>query len=368
MMLQQGIQRRIRITLIYDAGSEIHWLRVNELVIGRVRSTLNVSSETEHQSTVISLSVFQPHYMQVPGDDRVHYQFEAAWDSSLHNSILLNRLTPGNENVYVTLSAYIELEKCCQPACFTKYLCLSIHSRESRPTAPRSFFSYFTGQQPRPEHDCCVGIYELSLRKTVERTPEHQGPVVDTSTVYVRGEENLRGWRPRRGSLITDHREQVNKLHMIEETEKARHILQVRQKILDQKKLERGVVRMPSDLELNKLSDEHKAMLAEKCVLLLMRGKTGAKEEMEESKPSSFDEEVALQSSLGSSFDTSLKKSLRATKKHGRLLASPPMCVPEVQERTHTKNNPISRKGYLEFFGEQDTSWHRNYVVSPPCY
>jgi len=37
MMLQQGIQRRIRITLIYDAGSEIHWLRVNELVIGGVQ-------------------------------------------------------------------------------------------------------------------------------------------------------------------------------------------------------------------------------------------------------------------------------------------------------------------------------------------
>ena len=35
LMLQQGIQRRIRITLIYEAGSEIHWLRVNELVIGR---------------------------------------------------------------------------------------------------------------------------------------------------------------------------------------------------------------------------------------------------------------------------------------------------------------------------------------------
>lgn len=52
---------------------------------------------------------------------------------------------------------------------------------------------------------------------------------------------------------------------------------------------------------------------------------------------SSFDEEVALQSSLGSSFDTSLKRSLRAAKRQGRLLASPPMCVPEVQERTHTK-------------------------------
>ena len=62
------------------------------------------------------------------------------------------------------------------------------------------------------------------------------------------------------------------------QTEKARHILQVREKILEQKKLERGIARMPSDRELNKLSDEHKAMLAQKCVLLLM----GRKEREEE--------------------------------------------------------------------------------------
>ena len=35
---------------------------------------------------------------------------------------------------------------------------------------------------------------------------------------------------------------------------------------------------MPSDRELNKLSDEHKAMLAQKCVLLLM-GRKGREEE-----------------------------------------------------------------------------------------
>lgn len=46
---------------------------------------------------------------------------------------------------------------------------------------------------------------------------EFQGPVVDTSAVYVRGEENLRGWRPRRESLIYDHQDQLNKLESIEE-------------------------------------------------------------------------------------------------------------------------------------------------------
>ena len=49
---------------------------------------------------------------------------------------------------------------------------------------------------------------------------EHLGPVIDKSGGggYPKGEEGLvRGWRPRRESLIVEHREQLLKLHMIEE-------------------------------------------------------------------------------------------------------------------------------------------------------
>lgn len=40
---------------------------------------------------------------------RTFYRFEAVWDSSLHNSLLLNRVTPGGEKIYMTLSAYLEV-------------------------------------------------------------------------------------------------------------------------------------------------------------------------------------------------------------------------------------------------------------------
>ena len=59
--------------------------------------------------------------------------------------------------------------------------------------------------------------------------------------------------------------------HTHSQTEKARHILQVRQKLLESRAPRRGVATWPSDEELSKLSDEHKAMLAQKCVNLLMR-------------------------------------------------------------------------------------------------
>lgn len=50
---------------------------------------------------------------------RTFYRFEAAWDSSMHNSLLLNRVTPYGEKIYITLSAYLEvLEITCNAGSF----------------------------------------------------------------------------------------------------------------------------------------------------------------------------------------------------------------------------------------------------------
>jgi len=40
---------------------------------------------------------------------RTFFRCEAAWDSSLHNSALLNRVTPNGETVYVTLTAFLQV-------------------------------------------------------------------------------------------------------------------------------------------------------------------------------------------------------------------------------------------------------------------
>ena len=74
------------------------------------------------------------------------FRFEAAWDSSLHNSLLLNRVTPSGssprlpgdltappgETVYMTISAYLELECCAQPAIVTKDLAMIVYGRDGR--------------------------------------------------------------------------------------------------------------------------------------------------------------------------------------------------------------------------------------------
>lgn len=45
---------------------------------------------------------------------------------------------------------------------------------------------------------------------------------MDTSVAYVRGEENLAGWRPRGDSLILEHQWELEKLELLHEVPQGR--------------------------------------------------------------------------------------------------------------------------------------------------
>lgn len=85
---------------------------------GRIRTTPE-SEDDNNDSSVLSLGLFPGEYLEYPGEDRTVFRFEAAWDSSLHNSILLNRVTPQGEHVYMTISAYLEV---CLEGLFRNFL------------------------------------------------------------------------------------------------------------------------------------------------------------------------------------------------------------------------------------------------------
>lgn len=58
-----------------------------------------------------------------------------------------------------------------------------------------------------------------------------QRRVLDTSTTYVRGEENLKNWRPRGDELIFDHQWELEKLARLEEVERVRYLLLLRERL-----------------------------------------------------------------------------------------------------------------------------------------
>ena len=234
-LLHQGIQRRITVTLLHETGSHIRWKEVRELVVGRIRNTPE-TDEALIDPNILSLNILSSGYVHPAQDDRTFYQFEAAWDSSMHNSLLLNRVTPYREKIYMTLSAYIEMENCTQPAVITKDFCMVFYSRDAKLPASRSIRNLFgSGSLRATEGNRVTGVYELSLCHVADAgspgMQRRRRRVLDTSVAYVRGEENLAGWRPRSDSLILDHQWELEKLSLLQEVEKTRHYLLLREKL-----------------------------------------------------------------------------------------------------------------------------------------
>ncbi|KFW01633.1 Kinesin-like KIF1B [Fulmarus glacialis] len=236
-LLHQGIQRRITVTIIHEKGSELHWKDVRELVVGRIRNKAEVDEAAV--DAILSLNIISAKYLKSSHtSNRTFYRFEAVWDSSLHNSLLLNRVTPYGEKIYMTLSAYLELDHCIQPAVITKDVCMVFYSRDAKISPPRSLRNLFgSGYSKCPDSNRVTGIYELSLCKMADTgspgMQRRRRKVLDTSVAYVRGEENLAGWRPRGDSLILEHQWELEKLELLHEVEKTRHFLLLREKLGD---------------------------------------------------------------------------------------------------------------------------------------
>ncbi|XP_026747761.1 kinesin-like protein unc-104 isoform X4 [Trichoplusia ni] len=228
-LLHQGIQRRIRITILHEPSQDLQWTDVRELVVGRIRNSpeANEDASDGDEDGALSLGLFPGERPTL--DDRAVFRFEAAWDSSLHGSPLLNRVSANGEVVYITLSAYLEVDNCSRPAIITKDLSLVVVGREAR-TGRSLRRALFGSRAARADH--ITGVYELSLHRALEPgVQRRQRRVLDTSGTYVRGEENLHGWRPRGDSLIFDHQWELEKMTRLEMVGRTRHLLALRERL-----------------------------------------------------------------------------------------------------------------------------------------
>nr|XP_055058328.1 kinesin-like protein KIF1A isoform X7 [Misgurnus anguillicaudatus] len=407
-LLHQGIQRRITVTIAHETGNDIEWKEVKELVIGRIRNTPE-ADETIIDPNILSLNILSSGYIRPSYDDRTFYRFEVAWDSSMHNSLLLNRVTPYGEKIYITLSAYLEMENCTQPTVITKDFCMVFYSRDAKLPASRSIRNLFSTGAFRPsESNRVTGVYELSLCHLADigspGMQRRRRRVLDTSVAYVRGEENLAGWRPRSDSLILDHQWELEKLSLLQEVEKTRHYLLLREKLeaslflghdsfcskdlMDSPKASSPMMNPVVSLDS---PNERQRELAAKCVRLLMhtfnRQYSQVSSSLSESKLSEMSASL-LRESSSSALSTLTPSSTCPSLVDGHFgsqdfrgaeansgASSPDLdpfspverkprsCsfIPNIQE---IRVSPIvSKKGYLHFLETHTSGWVKRYIV-----
>ncbi|RPD62104.1 kinesin-domain-containing protein [Lentinus tigrinus ALCF2SS1-7] len=198
--LHQGLQRRLVLTLSSHSGRQLPWTEVTRIRIGNVRHLDAKGMLHDSTSKVLTtLPLLQDQKIEYKPDGTGSITAEALWDSSVHNSILLNRVTGSGQRVLLQVSWSVAVETCADPVHFTMDTAVTIQSRDARP--PSRLTSLFGSTKVLPKSST---MFSVRLTPPLTRSPKDLWRL-DTAEKYVRGEEALGIWRPRGVSVVEDY-------------------------------------------------------------------------------------------------------------------------------------------------------------------
>ncbi|KAK3377951.1 hypothetical protein B0H63DRAFT_547572 [Podospora didyma] len=200
--LHQGLQRRISINLTHSSGDALPWDDVASLRVGKIQ-LLDSAGKTPDMSSVtpdLPLKLSSKPVFRTNANGTRTIAILGQWDSSLHNSLLLDRVTADKYRVQMTLSWEITSDKLAEPMKFSMNICCQIISRSF--VRQTSMFSALW-QNVRIVHSS-TGIFTLQMRPAPIK---HVGDLwrMNSQHDYVKGEENLNAWTPRGVSLVADY-------------------------------------------------------------------------------------------------------------------------------------------------------------------
>jgi kinesin family member 1 len=198
--LHQGLQRRIVLTLTSNSGRQFPWTDVTRIRVGNIR--LLDDKGRVHDSTskaLATLPLLQEQSVEFKPDGSGSLTATALWDSSVHDSVLLNRVTASNQRVLLQFSWAVAVETCADPVQFIMDAAVIIQTRGARP--PSRIFSLLGSTKVLPKTST---VFTVRLNPPMTRSPKDLWRL-DTAEKYVRGEESLGMWKPRGISVVEDY-------------------------------------------------------------------------------------------------------------------------------------------------------------------
>ncbi|KAL8342351.1 hypothetical protein RB598_003980 [Gaeumannomyces tritici] len=199
--LHQGLQRRVAISLNHSSGDALPWDDVRSLRVGKIQLVDHTGKTPDMgtESPDISLKLSTKPVFRDNANGTRSVTLIGQWDSSLHGSLLLDRVTAEKYKVQMTVSFDISSEKMAEPMKFSLNVFCQIMSRNFvRQTSLLSSL----WQNVRIVKSS-TGIFTLSLRPApIKRVGDIWR--LNSQHDYVKGEENLSSWAPRGVSLVSD--------------------------------------------------------------------------------------------------------------------------------------------------------------------
>ncbi|KAI0829273.1 kinesin-domain-containing protein [Trametes gibbosa] len=198
--LHQGLQRRVVLTLSSHSGRQLPWTEVTKIRLGNVRHLDAKGMLHESPSkALVTLPLLQEQTVEYRPDGTGTITAEALWDSSVHDSVLLNRVTGSGQRIFLQATWSVAVETCAEPVQFTMDTAVTIQTRDARP--PSRLTTLFGSTKVLPKTST---LFSVRLTPPLTRSPKDLWRL-DTAEKYVRGEEALGIWRPRGVSVVEDY-------------------------------------------------------------------------------------------------------------------------------------------------------------------
>ncbi|CAO3625816.1 unnamed protein product [Cunninghamella blakesleeana] len=214
--LRQGLQRRINITLYHTSGHQFEWLKISKMSIGQVRQTTakgrTIESTSQEfipikllgQQNISNAAIYNK-------DGTSEISVQGAWDSSQHDCLFLNQLTPSRNRVLLHVKWEVEAKKCAKPIEFSMDIAVRVTGRDTSTGYAASRFRKLLGGVAGGKNNTkrlnkSSGVFVIQLKPPMTRRVDQLWRL-NTASKYIRGEELFLGsWRPRGVSLINDYK------------------------------------------------------------------------------------------------------------------------------------------------------------------
>ncbi|KAG0093516.1 kinesin-like protein Klp8 [Podila epicladia] len=227
--LRQGLQRRIILSLSHASGRQFPWHRVSNIQIGKVRLLDRKGCISTEPSPVVMedilLKIIPGQKVEYPTDGTGVLVVQASWDSTLHESLFLNRVTASNTRILLTLSWSVEVERCEEPVRFKMDIAAQIQDRKAKAISASYRLTSFLTAAPKIMSKVS-GLFLLTLRPIVAKKASELWRM-NTASKYVGGEEFLAGWKPRGVSLLQGFKSKTELIQKREAVERTRQWLRL---------------------------------------------------------------------------------------------------------------------------------------------
>ena len=219
--LRQGLQRRIRVKLIQNSSKSWQWDGLSNLTMGNIQllDSKGMSMQIDISKPDVPLKIVSKPISQPNSDGTIEILFILQWDSSAHESVILDKVTAENYYVQSTLCWQVLCDKAIRPSTFSVDLTFKVRSRYYLPDT--SLLSQFW--KPVKAKTSKSGTFVVNIRPAIA---SHLGNIWRTKMdVYVKGEEILTNWAPRMATIIEDYLASIRRHERLTDVESLRSLM-----------------------------------------------------------------------------------------------------------------------------------------------